>query len=115
MKGTVMKEHPECLVVFGMKKQSSLPVKGSNCRLMECKSSHEPCDGAGQEVLIAHAYVAGHAGVLLTKGLGRALQLSAHLNKGVKLEGITHATDTVTVHQVLNELRAQVITQLREC
>lgn len=80
---------------------------------MECKSSQESCDGAGEKVLIAHAYVAGHAGVLLTEGLGHDLQLSAHLDKGVKLEGITPATDTVTVHQALNELWAQVITQLR--
>lgn len=66
--------------------------------MMECKSSHQPCDGTGEKVLIAHAYIACHAGVLLTEGLGHALQLSAHLDEGVKLKGITHATDTVTVH-----------------
>lgn len=64
---------------------------------MECKSSHEPCDGAGEKVLITHANAAGHAGVLLTESLGHALQLSAHLDEGIKLEGITHATATVAV------------------
>lgn len=82
---------------------------------MECKSSHELRDGAGEKVLIAHAYIAGHSAVLLTEGLGHALQLSAHLDKGIELKGITHATHAVTAHQVLNELRAQVVTQLREC
>lgn len=74
--------------------------------------SHEAHDVAGQEVLVVHAHVARHAGVLLAERLRHGLQLGAHLDEAVQVHRPPLARRGKALHHPLDELRAQVVAHL---
>lgn len=74
--------------------------------------SHEPGDGTGKEILVAHADVARQGCVPLPEGLGHALQLGAHLDESVQLYARPPASHTEASHQCLSELGTQVVAHL---
>lgn len=76
------------------------------------RSSHEPGDGSGQEVLVTEPHAARHARVLLPEDLRHGLQLRAHLDEAVQLDSRALASQGEALHQRLGELGAEVVAHL---
>lgn len=77
-------------------------------------SSHEPCNGPRQEILIAETDVAGHGRVSLPEDLCHGLELRAHLDEAIQLDTRLSAPHTEALHQCLWKLGTQVVAHLSE-
>lgn len=76
--------------------------------------SHEPGDGAREEVLIVKADVARHGVVFLPEELRHALQLGADVDEAIQLHAGTRGMHAEAPHQWLGELGTQVVAHLCE-
>lgn len=92
------------------------PGELQNRQISEEGTSQHPGDHHGEEILVAEADVSLQSRVLLTEGVGEALQLHADVDEPVQLDtgiGIMGVLG-VPGQQQLAELRAQVVAHLGE-
>lgn len=74
--------------------------------------SHQPCNGAGEKVLVVEADAARHSGVSLPEHLRHALELRARLDEAVQLYAVGAAPIAEALHQHLRKLGAELVAHL---
>ncbi|KAG7265425.1 hypothetical protein CRUP_000580, partial [Coryphaenoides rupestris] len=77
-------------------------------------SSHDPCDGAPEKVLVAESHDPRHGLVALLEGLGHDLHPGAQLDETVQLDARTPALHGVLARHGLCELGTDVVAHLDE-